>query len=100
MYRVGFPFRVTMTVKNEKSDDGKRDVGDAGKEAAAANNSINDDLWGSDMYPERRGAKSNYGWFKWLIGAAGRESIDKAKCENNVYRCIKDSTIFFIYARG
>lgn len=85
-------------MKNEKSNDGKKDEGDTAKETITLNN--NDNLWGSDMYPERRGAKQTYGWFNWLIGVAGRESIDKTKCEDNVYRCIKDSTISFIYARG
>lgn len=89
-----------MTVKNEKSDDGKRNEGDANKEAVTADNSSNNSLWGSDMYPERRGAKQKRSWFNLLIGAAGRESIDKAKCEDNVYRCIKDSTISLIYAQG
>ncbi|GAB1868074.1 Mitochondrial inner membrane protease ATP23 [Camponotus japonicus] len=82
-----------MTMKNEKSDDGKRNEGDANKEAVTADNSSNNGLWGSDMYPERRGAKQKRSWFNLLIGVAGRESIDKAKCEDNVYRCIKDSPI-------
>lgn len=84
-------------MKNEKSDDGKRNVDDINKEAV--DNLTNDGLLGSDMYPERRGAKQKRSWFNMLIGAAGRESIDKAKCEDNVYKCIKDSTISLIYAQ-
>lgn len=87
-----------MTVKNEKlDDDGKKN---ASKEAVVADNSTNDGLWGSDMYPERRGAKQNRNWLKMMFGFEGRESIDKARCEDNVYRCVKDSTISLIYARG
>lgn len=81
-----------MTVKNEKTDERKRDESDAGKDAAN-----NDDLWGSDMYPERRGVKSKRNWLKFLIGAEGRESIDKNRCEDNVYRCVKNSKTFFTF---
>ncbi|XP_067208857.1 mitochondrial inner membrane protease ATP23 homolog isoform X2 [Linepithema humile] len=81
-----------MAVQNESTDEGKRDENYADKKVAA-DNSINSDLWGSDMYPERRGAKFKPSWFKTLIGAAGRESVDKARCEENVYRCVKDSPI-------
>lgn len=87
-----------MTVKNEKSDDGKRNEGDINKEAV--DYSTNGGLWGSDLYPERKGAKQKGSWFNRLIGAAGRESIDRARCEDNVYKCIKDSTISLIYAQG
>ncbi|KAL6440555.1 hypothetical protein ACFW04_003215 [Cataglyphis niger] len=87
-----------MTAKNEKlDDDGKKN---ANKEAVAADNSTNNGLWGSDMYPERRGTKKNRNWFKMMFGFEGRESIDKTRCEDNVYRCVKDSTISLIYARG
>lgn len=86
-----------MTMKNEKvDDDGKRD----GSKATAADNSTNDGLWGSDMYPERRGAKKSRSWFRTMLGFEGRESIDNIRCEDNVYKCIKDSTISLIYARG
>ncbi|XP_077264702.1 mitochondrial inner membrane protease ATP23 homolog [Temnothorax americanus] len=78
-----------MTVENEKADEGKRNENGAGGGAVADNG----DLWGSDMYPERRGAKLKRNWWKWLIGAQGRESIDRNKCEDNVYRCIKKSPI-------
>lgn len=98
MYRVDFLFRATMTVKNEKlDDDGKKN---ANKEAVVADNSTNHGLWGSDMYPERRGTKKNRNWLKMMFGFEGRESIDKTRCEDNVYRCVKDSTISLIYARG
>lgn len=85
-----------MTVKNERTDEEKRD----GSEKTAADYSTNDILWGSDMYPERRGAKHKRSWFKMLFGLDGRESIDKTRCENNVYSCIKNSMSSFIYARG
>ncbi|XP_050446850.1 mitochondrial inner membrane protease ATP23 homolog [Cataglyphis hispanica] len=80
-----------MTVKNEKlDDDGKKN---ANKEAVAADNSTNNGLWGSDMYPERRGTKKDRNWLKMMFGFEGRETIDKTRCEDNVYRCVKDSPI-------
>jgi len=81
-----------MTVKNEKANEGKRDENSA-DEAGEGATVDNNDLWGSDMYPERRGAKYKRSWFKVLIGAQGRESADKNRCEDNVYRCIKNSPI-------
>jgi len=80
-----------MTVENE--NEGKKDESGASNEEAIADN----DLWGSDMYPERRGAKFKRSWFKTLIGAQGRESIDKNRCEDNVYRCIKNSKISYFF---
>lgn len=76
-----------MTIKNERADEGKKDESSAGDGAVGDNG----DLWGSDMYPERRGGKYKRSWFKMLFGAQGRESIDKNKCEDNVYRCVKNS---------
>lgn len=84
-----------MTVKNEKADEGKRDDSVASKGIAADN----DDLWGSDMYPERRGGKYKRSWLKMLFGFQGREAIDKNKCEHNVYKCIKNSKISLIYIK-
>lgn len=66
-------------------------------EKVAADNLVNSELWGSDMYPERRGGKFKASWFKMLIGAAGRESVDKTRCEDNVYRCIKDSKVSLLF---
>jgi len=79
-----------MTVENE--NEGKKDESGASNEETTDNN-----LWGSDMYPERRGAKLERSWFKTLIGAQGRESIDKNRCEDNVYRCIQNSKISYFF---
>ncbi|KAG5324953.1 ATP23 protease, partial [Acromyrmex heyeri] len=76
-----------MTVKNE--NEGKKNESGVSQGTALDN----EDLWGSDMYPERRGGKFQHSWFKILIGAQGRESIDKNRCEHNVYKCIKESPI-------
>lgn len=76
-----------MTVKNE--NEGKKNESDVSQGTALDN----EDLWGSDMYPERRGRKFQHSWFKILIGTQGRESIDKNRCEHNVYKCIKESPI-------
>lgn len=79
-----------MTIKNEKTEEKKKDEIDIG-EKVSANQSTDDHSWGTDMYPERKGAKLQRSWFKTLIGAEGRESLDNAKCEANVYYCIKNS---------
>ncbi|KAG5313051.1 ATP23 protease, partial [Pseudoatta argentina] len=76
-----------MTVKNE--NEGKKNESGVSQRTALDN----EDLWGSDMYPERRGGKFQHSWFKILIGAQGRESIDRNRCEHNVYKCIKESPI-------
>ncbi|XP_035436499.1 mitochondrial inner membrane protease ATP23 homolog [Spodoptera frugiperda] len=51
-----------------------------------------DEAWGYDLYPERRGTftpkLSNI-----LIGKEGKENIDKFKCEQHVYECVKNSSI-------
>jgi len=83
-------------MENEKTDEGKREENVADK-TETSNNKINSNLWGYDMYPERRGAKQKRSWFNMLIGAAGRESIDKNRCEENVYKCVKDSMIFLYF---
>ncbi|XP_011175918.1 mitochondrial inner membrane protease ATP23 homolog [Solenopsis invicta] len=76
-----------MTVKNEKADEKKKES------VAPEGATLKDNLWESDMYPERRGANNKHSWFKTLIGAQGREAIDRNKCEDNVYKCIKKSPI-------
>ncbi|XP_011882765.1 PREDICTED: mitochondrial inner membrane protease ATP23 homolog [Vollenhovia emeryi] len=78
-----------MTIKNERANEGEKKESGVG-EGAAANNG---DLWGSDMYPERRGEKFKPSWFKRFIGAEGREAIDKNRCEDNVYKCVNRSPI-------
>lgn len=85
-----------MTIKNEKADEGRKGESSPSEGVVVDNG----DLWGSDMYPERRGAKIERSWFKMLIGSQGRESIDKNKCEDNVYRCVKNSKTCLIYVKG
>ncbi|KAF5304087.1 hypothetical protein FQA39_LY01872, partial [Lamprigera yunnana] len=49
--------------------------------------------WGYDLYPERKGTKPNPGITDILFKGKGTESIDKLKCERNVYKCIKSSPL-------
>jgi len=49
--------------------------------------------WGYDLYPERRGDKMERSWTNVLLGKEGTESIDKFKCEQNVYKCVKNSPL-------
>ncbi|KYN29075.1 PREDICTED: mitochondrial inner membrane protease ATP23 homolog isoform X2 [Trachymyrmex cornetzi] len=76
-----------MTVQNENEE--KRDESGVSQGTALDN----ENLWGSDMYPERRGGKFQHSWLKILFGAQGRESIDKNRCEHNVYKCIQEGPI-------
>lgn len=74
-----------MTVTNGKPEEGEKKENE---------NSIGDDTWGADMYPERRGKKLERNWFKMMLGLEGRESADRNRCETNVYNCIQSSEIY------
>lgn len=59
------------------------------------NNAKKEEAWGYDLYPERRGTfQAKLG--NILIGKEGKENIDKLKCEQNVYDCVKNSK-YLIY---
>jgi mitochondrial inner membrane protease ATP23 len=45
------------------------------------------------LYPERRGDKPKLSWLNVLVGKEGTESIDKFKCEQNVYKCVMNSPL-------
>ncbi|KAK4876565.1 hypothetical protein RN001_009071 [Aquatica leii] len=49
--------------------------------------------WGYDLYPERRGDGLKHGITDILFKGKGQESMDKVKCERNVYKCVKDSPL-------
>lgn len=49
--------------------------------------------WGFDLYPERRKPPNTTTGLSALFNPRGTESIDKIKCERNVYTCIKQSPI-------
>jgi inner membrane protease ATP23 len=48
--------------------------------------------WGYDLYPERRGEKYKPSWTKVIFRGEGKENLDKLRCEENVYNCVKNST--------
>lgn len=48
---------------------------------------------GYDLYPERRGEDFKASWKKILLGAEGKEGIDKFKCEQNVWKCLQESPL-------
>lgn len=52
-----------------------------------------DENWGYDLYPERKGSKYSPSWTSRLLGFEGREQIDKIRCERNVYSCLMDSKL-------
>ncbi|XP_077302773.1 mitochondrial inner membrane protease ATP23 homolog [Arctopsyche grandis] len=55
-------------------------------------NEKNEEMWGYDLFPERKGAyKPSMGSI--LVGMEGRETIDKFKCEKNVYKCVMKSPL-------
>jgi mitochondrial inner membrane protease ATP23 len=45
------------------------------------------------LYPERRGESYKAKWSNILMGKEGKEAIDRYKCEENVFRCIKKSPL-------
>lgn len=79
-----------MTFIKENTEENKKDENGTGSKISA-NESTDNDTWGTDMYPERKGAKLKRSWIKTMIGLEGRESIDNTRCESNVYYCIKNS---------
>ncbi|PNF29717.1 Mitochondrial inner membrane protease ATP23-like protein [Cryptotermes secundus] len=57
-------------------------------------NEISDPVdWGYDLYPERRGEKYKPSWTKMIFHGEGRENLDKLRCEENVYNCVKNSPL-------
>lgn len=50
----------------------------------------NEEAWGYDLYPERRGTFSPK-LSNILLGKEGKEGIEKFKCEKNVFECVKNS---------
>lgn len=48
---------------------------------------------GYDLYPERRGDEQKRSWTNVIMGREGTESIDKYKCEQNVYKCVMNSPL-------
>ncbi|XP_046423685.1 mitochondrial inner membrane protease ATP23 homolog [Neodiprion fabricii] len=57
-------------------------------QSTQSNSSPNNDNWGYDLYPERKGAKYKPTWTRRIMGLEGREELDKMKCERNVYSCV------------
>ncbi|KAG0723461.1 Mitochondrial inner membrane protease ATP23 [Chionoecetes opilio] len=49
--------------------------------------------WGFDLYPERRGAKYKPSLTKIALLGEGREQTDKIKCEKNVWYCAQSSPL-------
>ncbi|KAM8717379.1 hypothetical protein ACLKA7_004126 [Drosophila subpalustris] len=49
--------------------------------------------WGYDLYPERRGETYKPKLSRILFGAEGKENIDRYKCEQNVYWCVKNGPL-------
>ena len=43
------------------------------------------------LYPERGGEKYKSTWWDIIWKGEGRESIDKIKCERNVYKALQSS---------
>lgn len=49
--------------------------------------------WGYDLYPERRGEAFKPKLSRVLLGFEGQENIDRYKCEQNVYWCVKNGPL-------
>lgn len=56
------------------------------------NSSDNESKWGYDLYPERKklfeASMKNI-----VLGKEGRESYEKTRCEQNVFECVKKSSL-------
>lgn len=61
------------------------------KNASTTENSVDNENWAYDMYPERRGTYKPT-FLRKLIGE-GREEANRFKCEGKVYKCIKTSPL-------
>lgn len=48
--------------------------------------------WGYDLYPERKLGRQSLQAVDIMKGK-GTYDLDKAKCERNVYKCIKNSPL-------
>ncbi|XP_014675101.1 PREDICTED: mitochondrial inner membrane protease ATP23 homolog [Priapulus caudatus] len=49
------------------------------------------ETWGYDLYPERKGDRVKTSWSGLLIWGEGRRDIEKIKCEKNCYYSIQKS---------
>lgn len=78
---------------SESTENSKTDTQDKKTESGNASVPVNDEKWGYDLYPERRGGKYKPSLRNVIFGGEGREDIDKIKCERNVYKCIKNSPL-------
>nr|CAG4641170.1 EOG090X0CKN [Eulimnadia texana] len=52
--------------------------------------SAQQNTWGYDLYPERRGEKAPISWWKAIMGEERRD-FQKIECERNVYNCVRNS---------
>jgi inner membrane protease ATP23 len=50
-----------------------------------------EDNWGYDLYPERRGEAPRPKWWQVAFFGAGQTNIEKTSCERNVYDCFENS---------
>ncbi|KAK8721584.1 hypothetical protein OTU49_012790 [Cherax quadricarinatus] len=64
-----------------------------GVESPATSQHLQEEKWGYDLYPERRGEKYKPSLAKIALLGEGRESADKMKCEKNVWGCVQSSPL-------
>ncbi|XP_046740978.1 mitochondrial inner membrane protease ATP23 homolog [Diprion similis] len=69
-------------------NDSKPTKGPEPSKSTEKNSPNNDENWGYDLYPERKGAKYKPTWTRRIFGMEGKEELDKIKCERNVYSCV------------
>ena len=53
--------------------------------------------WGYDLYPERRGEAPKPKWWQMAFFGEGRTSLDRTNCEQNVYKCFQNSKPMGVY---
>ena len=60
---------------------------------SSSNASDQEDNWGYDLYPERRGEAPKPKWWQMAFFGEGRTSLDRTNCEQNVYKCFQNSKL-------
>nr|CAG4642008.1 EOG090X0CKN [Eurycercus lamellatus] len=52
-----------------------------------------EDNWGYDLYPERKGQTPKPSWWQMAFFGNGRIAMDRTHCERNVYNCFQNSPL-------
>jgi len=82
-----------ITGAAQEKQNTKTEKASASKETSTEETTTAQKDWGYDLYPERRGETFKPKWTRVLFGLEGQENIDRFKCEENVYWCVKNGPL-------